>query len=112
MGESKGLHFIHLNVRSFLPKLDEIRILARKTKTATIGITETWLDHIVTDSKIHVDDYSVLRNDQNRQGGGVCVFIREDLAFNPRSDLKQGVLEVVWTEILLQKTVPILVEVC
>ena len=40
---SKGLNFIHLNTRSLLPKLDELRILAANTKVAVIGITESWL---------------------------------------------------------------------
>ena len=37
----KGLHCIHLNARSLLPKLSELRCLAMKTKVAVIGITET-----------------------------------------------------------------------
>ena len=40
----KGLHFIHLNIRSLLPKLDELILLATKTNAAVIGITESWLD--------------------------------------------------------------------
>ena len=40
----KHLHFNHLNVRSLLPKLDELNILAAKTNAAVIGITESWLN--------------------------------------------------------------------
>ena len=40
------------------------------------------------------------------------MFIGEDLVFNPRSDLKQDELEVIWIEIILPKTVPIVVGVC
>jgi len=40
----KGLTFIHLNIRSLLPKLNEIRTLTVNTKLAAICITETWLD--------------------------------------------------------------------
>ena len=36
----KGLHFIHLNARSVLPKL-ELIVLASKTKAAVIGVSET-----------------------------------------------------------------------
>ncbi|KAK2171267.1 hypothetical protein NP493_1083g00012 [Ridgeia piscesae] len=63
---SKGLNFIHLNTRSLLPKLDELRILAANTKVAVIGITESWLDASVTDSEINITDYSILRRDRNR----------------------------------------------
>ena len=37
----KGLHFLHLNDRSLLPKLDELNVLASKTKAAVIGVSET-----------------------------------------------------------------------
>ena len=37
----KGLHFLHLNARSLLPKLDELNVLVTKTKAAVIGVSET-----------------------------------------------------------------------
>ena len=40
---SKGIHLIRLNVNSFLPKVDEIRYIAERTKAAVIGITESKL---------------------------------------------------------------------
>ena len=37
----KSLHFIHLSARSLLPKLDELNVLASKTKATVIGVSET-----------------------------------------------------------------------
>ena len=37
------------------------------------------------------------------QGGGVCVFIRNNLAFNPRPDLHSHHLEAMWFELYFQK---------
>ena len=37
--KSKGIHLIHLNVNSLLPKIDEICYIAECTKAAVIGIT-------------------------------------------------------------------------
>ena len=37
----KDLHLIHLNARNLLPKLDELNVLASKTKAAVIGVSET-----------------------------------------------------------------------
>ena len=54
--KKRGLHFIHLNVRSLLPKLDELHIIAIKSKAAVIGVTETWLDDSVEDSEIELQD--------------------------------------------------------
>ena len=37
----KGLHFVHLNIRSLPPSIDEIRTIATQTKAAVIALTET-----------------------------------------------------------------------
>ncbi|VDI75390.1 Hypothetical predicted protein, partial [Mytilus galloprovincialis] len=47
----------------------------------------SWLDNTVTNAEIHIEGYNVVRLDRSRNGGGVCVLIREDIAFSPRQDL-------------------------
>ena len=37
----KGLHFIHLNINSLLPKTDELRYIVKNSNAAVIGISET-----------------------------------------------------------------------
>ena len=91
--EKKGLHFVHLNIRSLLPKLDELRILARNIRAACICITETWLDNTVFDSEIQIAGYDIRRKDRSRHGGGVCIYIRSDLAFNQLDELSHEELE-------------------
>ena len=41
---SKGIHLIHLNIKSLLPKIDEIRHIAERSKAAVTGMTESKLD--------------------------------------------------------------------
>ena len=67
---SKGIHLIHLNVNSLLPKIDEICYIAERTKAAVIGITESKLDESIFQSEIQIDNYDLLRCDRNRNGGG------------------------------------------
>ena len=43
-----GLHF-HININSLLPKFDELKCIANKTKAVIIGITELKLDHTAPD---------------------------------------------------------------
>lgn len=38
-----GLGIVHLNVRSLLPKLDQVQIWAKTTKADILVISETWL---------------------------------------------------------------------
>ena len=80
----KGLTFLNINARSLIPKLAEIKIIAQQTNAAVISITESWLDHTVTDNEINIDGYTIIRCDRNRNGGGACTYIRSDLSFNPR----------------------------
>jgi hypothetical protein len=107
--KNRGLHFLHVNVRSLLPKIKDIRLLAQNSHAACIGISETWLDETVSDSEINIQNYNIIRRDRDRHGGGVCLFIHSELAFNTRSDLLHENLEAIWAEILLPKTKPILI---
>ncbi len=43
---AKGMELICFNVRSFLPKLEEICLLAADTEPHLIGLVETWLKFI------------------------------------------------------------------
>ena len=40
----KGLHFLHLNARSLLSKLSDVRLLVNNSKAAVLAVSETWLD--------------------------------------------------------------------
>ena len=83
-------------------------MLARNTRAACICMTETWLDESVFDSEVQIDSYVLRRQDRNRHGGVVCIYIRSDLSFNPRNDLSHDEIEATWIELLRPKTKPIL----
>ena len=109
----KGLHFIHLNARSQLKKVPELKLIANKTKAAVISVTETWLDDSVTNSEVQIEGYTVIRKDRNRNGGGVCSYIRDDLAFTPLPiQNTTDDYEVLFVELLLPKTKPIVIGTC
>ena len=97
--KSRGLHFIHLNIKSLLPKIEELRIIAKSTNTVIIGISESKLDESVLEPEIEIDDYKILRCDRNRHGGGVACYIRNDLSYNIIS-IFPSEIESVFFEIL------------
>ena len=105
--------FIHtqaLNVGKSqpLPRLISPNLInLNRTRAAVIGISETWLDDSITDAEITTSGYSVLRLDRNRDGGIVCVYIRNGFAFNHRQDLHDDRIEKIWSDILLPKSKPI-----
>ena len=79
---NKGLHLIHLNINSLLPKIDELRNIAKCSNAAVIGITETKLDNNVYDSGVTIDRYNIVRNGRNRKGGGVACYIRSNICYS------------------------------
>ena len=103
----RGLHLIHLNINSTLSKIDELRVTAKKSRASVIGITESKLDKTVLDKDINIDGYELVRSDQNRHGGGVVCYIRNDISFNVRGDFSNEI-ENIFLDTFLPKTKPIL----
>ena len=65
----------------------------------------------MTDGEVKIDGYSILRNDRNRHGGGVCLYVRNGLNF----DLKRiptPSVECLFIDILFPNTRPITFGVC
>ena len=89
-----------------------MKILASKTRASIIAISETWIDNTVANSEIELEGFNVIRNDRSRNGGGVCLYIKNDIAFNVRLDLCNDQIESIWAEILLPKTKPIVIGAC
>ena len=46
-----------MNINSLLPKVDELREIVKISNPTVIGITETKLDNLVSDSEISIDGY-------------------------------------------------------
>ena len=97
--KSRGLHFIHLNINSLLPKIEGARIIAKSTNAAIIRISESKLGQSVLEPEIQIDDNKILRCDRNRHGGGVAFYIRNDLSYNIISVFPHKI-ESVFFEIL------------
>ena len=101
---------IHLNINSVLSRIDELRVVAKKSKASIIGVTESKLDAAVLDGEVNIDGYEVIRSDRNRHGGLVACYARDDISFNVRSDFSDEIENIVF-DMLLPKTKPILVEI-
>ena len=98
---------MHLNINS--NKIDEWRYIASSSNAAVIGITKTKLDNILYDSEVAVDAYKIVRNDRNRNGGGVILggsYIRNKICFNKKACIFDNV-ENIFIDLLFPKTKPI-----
>ena len=63
--KNKGLHFMNLNINSFLHKIGELRYVAKSVNAAVTGITETKLPDTVFDSAVAVDGYYIVHDDRD-----------------------------------------------
>ena len=58
MFQNRGMHFIHLNINSFLPRIDEIHYIAKLTNGTAIGLSETKLENTGLSSELEIKDKS------------------------------------------------------
>ena len=82
-------NLIHFNSRSLNKNINNIEdYLSHLNHNFTaIGCTETWLKDDFS-SLIHLKNYNLVENHrQSKRGGGVCLFIKDDILFNRRNDI-------------------------
>ena len=91
--------------------MEELTISAGTTNAAIIAVTETWLDNTISDNEVCIPGYGIQRKDRNREGGGVCIFIRNNINFNRRCDIDKDDLAFLAIDIMLPKSKPILLGV-
>ena len=80
-----GLHFFHLDLKGLLSKIEELCYITKSTITAVIGICKSKLVVSVLDREISIDNYTILRCDRTRQGGGRVCYVRNDLSYKTLS---------------------------
>lgn len=74
-----GLYIIHVNIRSLLPKIDQLRAWLEYNKPSIITISETWLSTNISDSDISLNNYTLYRADRGSRGGGVATYVSSNL---------------------------------
>ena len=103
--DDKGLRIGHWNVnRLSSAKFDQIKLfLIGKSGSPQVDIlflTETFLKPDIPDVLYAVPGFSIHRHDRvSRCGGGVLVFVNDDLKLKRRDDLEDLDLEVIWLEV-------------
>lgn len=67
-------------------------------------ISETWLDNLITNDELNLKNFTLHRNDRNRHGGGVAIFIKDTITYKVREDLNIFSIECLWVEIQDKKS--------
>ena len=74
-----------------------------------MSFSETRLDSKITDGMIHIDGYDIIRKDRSRNGGGVCIYLRNSINYQIRQDLIPADLEAIYIEITKPHSRPFVV---
>lgn len=75
----RGIHAIHINIRSLRYKIDQLRAWLSYNNPNVITLSETWLDEKDADSNIKLENYTLYRSDRGSRGGGVATYISSNL---------------------------------
>ena len=70
-----------------------------ENKIDIISTNETKLESNIDNSRVALNDFSLLRCDRNRHGGGVAMYVRETIDFEHRTDLQTDYLEILCIEL-------------
>ena len=101
---SNEFTILHTNIRSLSLHYDELVSLSVHTNLNpdVIGVSEIWHsnDNPII-SNIDISGYTFLKTKSVTQNGGVGLYIKDSLTFNPRNDLQSctNEFETVWVEI-------------
>ena len=105
--KERGMHFIHLNISSLLPIIDEVRYIANITNASIIGTSETERDGTILSSELEIDGYDFVRLDRSRRGGGVFCYIKSSIAYSYKDSFCSNI-ERIFVDIYLPKSKSIL----
>lgn len=100
---NREISLFHLNSRSVRNKISYVECLAHEYQV--ISITETHLDANYETSNLTIDGFhEPVRLDRNSHGGGVMVYVSNEIHFNRRRDLEFNQGEVIWLELVTDKS--------
>ena len=102
----KGLRICHLNVRSLVNKIGEIRVFCETHLPHVLSLNETWLDSSVNDSEVQLHGYSLVRRDKTRRKGGVLIYVSSNLDYKVIQEFKNDQLDLqcLWMKITPPKS--------
>ena len=95
------LKILYANCRSLITNLDALRAYTASCNPDIVALCETWLDETIFDVDIFLPDYYVIRRDRNCRGGGVLLYIKDNISTT--SIQAHPTLELLTTEVSLKQ---------
>ena len=96
------LLFAHLNINSIRNKFDQL-VAGVKNNIDVFMISETKLANSFPKMQFHFDGYCVYSLDRNDHGGGILVYVREDIP-SKLIPMQNPLIEGLFIELNLRST--------
>ena len=111
--QGKGFRIGHINIQGLNNKLDQVKFLltSGENKIQILGLSETKLRDYHPDAIFEVDGFQkTFRRDRKENGGGgILLYVKNDVCCKRRSDLENDQLECIWLEVKLTNSKSFLV---
>ena len=107
VSKKRGMHFIHININSSWPKIDEVCYIANITNASIVRIPKTKLDKTGLSSELEVDGFDLVRLDRTMRSSGVACCIKSLIAYSYKDRFCSNI-ESIFVEFYLSKPKPIL----
>lgn len=75
--EKKGLHILHLNINSLLPKIDEFCYIVKQPNVSIIGLCKSKLYLFILNIELDIKSYDLIRMNCPRRGSWIACHIRK-----------------------------------
>ncbi|XP_071123950.1 uncharacterized protein [Mytilus edulis] len=94
----KSISICNLNIRSIRNKLEFLNNFTDEFDV--LAVTETHLDPSVSEDQLKLDSFNnIIRKDRNNFGGGLMIYVKDDIGIVRKSELENPFDETLWVEI-------------
>ena len=95
-----------MNTRGIINTKNELDITVDEIKPHIIGITESWASNDITDAKLGLEGYVMLRKDRmGIRGGGVLLYIKDTIpAYEVQLQEEADCNEAIWCKLVTGHT--------
>ena len=109
--KQKGLHIGNINICHLNTKIDEVKLLLSNPESIDIlGVCETFLNDKISSNVLSIKGYNMERRDRkDKKGGGILMYLSNEITYKRRDDLELGDIESIWIEVKFKYSKPILV---
>lgn len=101
--KTRGFRLAALNIVSLPKYIDQLRIYLHSKPIDILALNETRLDSSISNKEMGIPGYTLERNDRNRNGGGVALYIRNSIDYEVDKTLASNELNLEWLCIKVKK---------